>query len=252
MKAMAIWDDVLTERDKIVFQKAGWGKPAGFGKKPVILVVDVIYNFVGAEPKPILESINEWRYSCGQEGWDGVYALQHLLEIARPKGIPVIYTTYERREDAFDAGAWNFKNYRAYDSVDVTGAFGNEIVKEIAPCPEDIVFCKKKPSAFFSTPLMGYLNSLQADTVIVTGTTTSGCVRATALDSFSYNFHTIVPIETSWDRGQTSHKINLFDLSQKYADVLPVKEVEDYIASLPQDVFVDTWPPAKKLAEKAK
>jgi maleamate amidohydrolase len=247
---MAIWDDVLTERDKKVFKAAGWGASGGFGERPVILVVDVIYNFCGDEPEPILESIKKYRYSCGAEAWDGIYALQHLISVARPKGVPIIYQTYERREDAFDAGAWNYKNSRALDACDIVGSHGNEIVKEVAPEDYDIVFCKKKPSSFFHTPLELYLNSLKADTIIVTGTTTSGCVRATAVDAFQYNYHTIVPIETCWDRGQTSHKMNLFDLSQKYAEVLPVAEVEEYIRNLPEGLFADTWPPAAKLLEK--
>ncbi|MGB0119593.1 MAG: hydrolase, partial [Solirubrobacterales bacterium] len=67
-----VWDDVLPEEDRLVFEKAGWGKEVGFGEKPVLLVVDVIYNFVGDVPEPILESIKRWRYSCGERGWEGV------------------------------------------------------------------------------------------------------------------------------------------------------------------------------------
>lgn len=232
-----IWDDVLTERDKQVFQSAGWGRPGGFGNRPVILVIDVNYNFVGDKPEPILESVKRWRYSCGEEGWAGVFAIKELLEAARPKKIPVIYTTQGKRPDGFDNGAWNRKSFRAFEEVDVEGHFGNEIVKEISPRNEDILMVKKKPSAFFGTPLVSYLVDLKADTVILTGTTTSGCIRATAIDSFSYNYYTIIPQECVWDRGQTSHKINLFDIHMKYGDVVLLKDVISYLASLPENLY---------------
>lgn len=234
---MAIWDDVLTERDRQVFLKAGWGKRAGFGKRPAVLVIDVNYNFCGDRPEPILQSIERWRFSCGEEAWEGVAAIRTLLTAAREKNIPIFYTTYSRRADGFDNGAWNRKSFRADDAVDVEGHLGNEIVREIAPEPRDIVFVKKKPSAFFGTPLTSYLIDLQVDTVIVTGTTTSGCVRATAVDAFSYNYYVIVPQECVWDRGQVSHKVNLFDLNQKYADVLPLEEVVAYLKGLPTDLY---------------
>ena len=66
-----VWDDVLPEEDRLVFERAGWGREVGFGEKPVLLVVDVIYNFIGDRPEPILESIKKWRYSCGERGWVG-------------------------------------------------------------------------------------------------------------------------------------------------------------------------------------
>ena len=78
-----VWDDVLPEEDRLVFEAAGWGKEVGFGEKPVLLVVDVIYNFVGDVPEPILESIKRWRYSCGERGWEGVHELEKLIAVAR-------------------------------------------------------------------------------------------------------------------------------------------------------------------------
>jgi maleamate amidohydrolase len=239
---MAIWDDVLTEQDKIVYERAGWGKPGGYGKRPALLVVDVIYNFVGDPELPILESIKTWRYSCGTVGWDGVRALQKLIGKAREKRIPLFYTTWERRVDKLDNGRWNGKNWRVDDPIDVIGHHGNDIVKEVAPQPQDMTFVKKKPSAFFGTALASYLIDLGVDTIILTGTTTSGCIRATAVDGFSYNYYVIVPEECAWDRGEVSHKINLFDIQQKYGDVVKLDEVIAYLDGLPDGLFADKLP----------
>lgn len=231
---MAIWDDVLPEEDRLVFEKAGWGRDAGFGTRPVVLVVDVIYNFVGDRPEPILDSIERWRYSCGERGWEGVHHLAALLEVAHEREVPVFYTGMDRRPDGFDQGAWNWKSHRAGEASDVKGSPGNEIVAEVAPLPQDVVFVKDKPSAFHGTPLMDYLTFLGADTVIVCGTTTSGCVRASAVDAAQYNFHAIVPEECVWDRGTLTHKVNLFDIQMKYGDVKATAEVVDYLRGLPQ------------------
>ncbi|MFT3865167.1 MAG: isochorismatase family protein [Solirubrobacterales bacterium] len=231
---MAVWDDVLPETDRAVFELAGWGRDAGFGTKPALLVVDVIYNFVGDKPEPILESVKRWRYSCGERGWAGVEELARLIAVAREKQVPIFYTGMDRRPDGFDQGAWNWKSYRSGEASDVKGSLGNEIVAEIAPQDSDVYFVKDKPSAFHGTHLLDYLIYLGADTVITTGTTTSGCVRASAVDAAQYNFHSIVPEECVWDRGELTHKVNLFDIQMKYGDVKTTDEVIAYLRSLPQ------------------
>lgn len=245
---MAIWDDVLPELDRRVFEAAGWGRPAGLGSRPVVMVIDVNYNFVGDRPEPILESIKRWRFSCGERGWEGVRAIQRLLERARALRLPVIYTTNPRRPDGFDLGVWNLKSHRSADDVDVVGHKGNEIVGEVAPRPGDLFIEKKKPSAFFGTPLVSYLVSLRADTIILTGTTTSGCVRATAVDAVSYNFRVGVPEECVWDRGELTHKVNLFDLHQKYCDVMTLDEILSYLDRLEPGLFDEEFPPARQSA----
>ncbi len=239
---MAIWDDVIPEADRKIYETAGWSKPGGFGKRPALLLVDIIYNFVGDPEEPIMDSIKKWRYSCGTVGWDGVRATARLVAKAREKKIPLFYTQWERRDDFLDMGRWNDKNYRVDDPIDVTGHHGNEIVKEVAPQPHDMVFVKKKPSAFFATSLASYLIDFGVDTVILTGTTTSGCIRSTAIDAFSYNYYTILPEECVWDRGQLSHKVNMFDINAKYGDVTPLANVLSYLDTVEDDVFRDRWP----------
>jgi nicotinamidase-related amidase len=229
-----VWDDVLPETDREVFERAGWGKRVGFGERPVLLVVDVIYNFVGDRPEPILASIERWRYSCGERGWEGIARLKELVGAAREREVPIFYTGMDRRPDGFDQGAWNWKSHRSGEATDVKGSLGNEIVAEVAPQPEDIVFVKDKPSAFHGTHLLDYLIYLGADTVITTGTTTSGCVRASAVDAAQYNFRSIVPEECVWDRGELTHKVNLFDIQMKYGDVCRTADVISYLRGLPK------------------
>src|SRR5215470_6652305 len=108
-----IWDRFLTERDKAVFAAGGFGARAGFGKRPAVLVIDVNWAFCGEEPQPILESIKRWRTSCGEEAWTALPHIKRLIETARAKGVPVIYTTGGGREDRWDRGSWDWKSSRA-------------------------------------------------------------------------------------------------------------------------------------------
>lgn len=235
---MASWDGVLTPRDKEVFALSGYGKRAGFGQRPALLVIDVNYNFVGDKPEPILESVKRFRNSCGAEGWEGVYRIRELLAEARKKHLPTFYTTAEEnRSNTTIIGGWQAKSSRTTEDMTAAWETSNEIVAEIAPQRGDIVVHKQKPSAFFGTPLMSMLNQVHADSVLVTGTTTSGCVRASVIDAFSYNLKVSVVEECVFDRGQASHKINLFDMAMKYADVIPLKEAIDYIRGLPDNLY---------------
>ena len=235
---MALWDDVLTPRDKEVFALSGYGKRAGFGQRPAVLVIDVNYNFVGDKPEPILESVKRFRNSCGAEGWEGVRHIRELLDETRKKHLPTFYTTgHDDRTNPVAFGRWQGKNSRSAEDRSAEWDKGNEIVADIAPQAGDTLVRKQKPSAFFGTPLISMLNEVHADSVLVTGTTTSGCVRASVIDAFSYNLKVSVVEECVFDRGQSSHKINLFDMAMKYADVIPLQEAIDYVRGLPDNLF---------------
>jgi maleamate amidohydrolase len=199
----------------------------------------VNWAFCGDKPEPILESIKHWRSSCGAESWVAVEYIQSLIEVAHAKGVPVIYTTGVVRPDNWDAGGWRWKNRRRDEDLarPPGGLDPNEIVTPIAPGPRDIVVYKQKPSGFFGTNLSAYLTLLGCDSVIVTGTTTSGCVRATAVDAFSLNYRVILPEEGCFDRSEASHAISLCDMHAKYADVVKTAEVLEYLNGLPPGLF---------------
>jgi maleamate amidohydrolase len=231
---MPIWDDVISETERKIYETGGWGKRMGFGQRPAVVVVDVNYDFVGDKPEPILESIKRWRYSCGDVGWRGVTAIRQLLQAARQKNVPIIYTTVEHRPDALDYGRDRDKNFRTGESTSLPDAKGPQIPDEIAPTTTDIVISKKKASAFFGTPLASYLIDMNIDTLLVTGVSTSGCVRATVVDGHAYNYRVSVVEEATFDRSEAAHKVNLFDMHMKYADVVSLGETIKYLGQLSQ------------------
>ena len=231
--AKRVWDDYLTERDRQVYETAGYGRRGGFGTRPALFIIDVQYNFCGDEPQPILEAVKKYRTACGVEAWDAVPHIEKLMRICREKNVPIFYTVSERRPDMLDSGVQIGKSHRGTEKTSQQGTHATQTVEPLAPRPEDFLIGKRKPSAFFGTPFMSHLNFLDVDTLIVTGCTTSGCVRATAVDAFSYNFKVVIPEETTFDRFQSSHAMNLFDLNCKYADVIPTGEVARYLEALP-------------------
>lgn len=206
---MAVWDGLITPEEQEVYRKAGYGKRRGFGTRPALLVVDVEYNFTGEAPEPVLEAIDKFKDSCGTYAWAAIPHIRRLLDRARRARVPVFFTHGLPKGPAGDRGT--------------------TIVEDLKPGPGELVIAKAMPSAFFGTHLASFLVGARADTVIVTGSTTSGCVRATVVDSDSYRFKTIVPLEAVFDRAETPHRVNLFDMAMKYADVLPVREVEAWL-----------------------
>ena len=234
-----IWNQFLTERDKAVFEASGYGARGGFGKRPALLVIDVHRAFCGDKPEPILESIKRWRNSCGEDAWVALPHIRSLIDKCHEKGIPVIYTTGVRRDDNWDSGSWLWKNSRNTEDKRsrASNLDGNEIVTPIAPGPRDIVVYKQKPSGFFGTNMTSYLTLLGCDSVVVTGTTTSGCVRATVLDAFSLNYRIALVEEGCFDRSQASHAINLCDMNAKYADVVQTHEALAFLDGLPAGMY---------------
>jgi nicotinamidase-related amidase len=223
-----LWDRFLTEQDRQVFPQSGYGARQGFGKRPALLVVDVTIGFVGASSMPVLESNRDWPDSCGDIGWAAVAEIARLLERARAVGVPVIYTKgVEPTPDGIASGRWADKNSRW--GAPGRRAEANDIVPDIAPVDGEVVICKPKPSAFFASGLLSLLVDLGVDQLIVCGTTTSGCVRATVVDGFSMNYRVAVVEEATFDRGEASHAMNLFDMDLKYADVVRVEDALSYL-----------------------
>lgn len=211
---MRIWEQFIKPEELEVYRRAGYGRTFGFGHTPALLVVDVEYDFTGDGPEPILDSIAKYPNSCGPAAWEAMPAIGRLIHLARVLHVPVIYThSFPRNKDTLPRQA----HHRS------------AIVEEISPQPGDIVIEKEAASPFFGTPLISKLINLGVDTLIHTGCTTSGCIRAGVVDASSFRFKNIVVQEAVFDRALTPHWINLFDMDQKYADVLPIAEVEAWI-----------------------
>lgn len=222
---MRPWDGIVSEEEQRAYRAVGFGKPVGMGRRPVLLIIDVQYRTIGTQRKPFWEAIKEFPTSCGEVGWRAVDRIAGLLAEFRRRGFPVLYP-HVAPKLAYDGGRLAQK----VPSIMTIAEKGYEFPAEIAPHPADILVPKKHPSAFFGTALVSYLVDLGADTVVVTGCTTSGCVRGSVSDAFAYNFKVAVPEDCVYDRSAVSHAVNLFDMAQKYADVMPA---DDIIARLP-------------------
>jgi nicotinamidase-related amidase len=240
MASTAVWERFLTEQDREVYALAGYGTRSGPGKRPAVLVVDANYNFLGYEPKPIAESVAELRTACGLVGWQAVPAIETLLAAARAADVPVIYSTGAPRP-AGGLHAWARKNHRAAVEDPAGSATatnrpdGNDFPPAIAPAPGELVIRKEKPSPFFGSPLASYIVGLGVDTLLIVGGTTSGCVRAAVVDAFSYNLRVLVVEDGCFDRGEASHALNLFDMHQKYADVIDLEDALRYLSGLQEE-----------------
>jgi nicotinamidase-related amidase len=229
---MAFWDEVIPASEREHYAIAGYGKRQGLGDHPALIVIDVTYEFIGDRPEPVLDSIKRWPHSSGEVGWKALTPIANVIAAARSIGAPIFYTRGQFDPDAGDAGRWGGKLARGFEWPADRLFRGDDFVAEIAPSDGDTIVRKDKPSAFFGTPLMAYLNERRIDTVLITGCTTSGCVRATAIDAFSFNFRVGVIADAVFDRAQTPHRANLFDLSQKYADVMMSDEVVATLAQI--------------------
>ncbi len=206
--------DLVARNDFEAVRRARLGARVGCGSRPALLVVDATRGFV------------EERFPNGcKQGEAAADAIATLLEAFRSKSLPVLFTRGEP-VNAVLAGRWRDKKFRADDAVDLMNTpEAHKVVDCLEPRPDEVVITKHKPSAFFGTDLTSILVLQGVDTLVVTGLTTSGCVRATVVDAFSYNYRVLVPIECVADRSQISHELSLFDMDSKYGDVVSLESL---------------------------
>jgi nicotinamidase-related amidase len=197
----------------------GFGERGGFGRRPALAIIDMTLGFT--DPKSPL--------ACDLEG--PVKNIRKLLEAARLAEIPVVFTTIAYREsDKLTAAAFIDK-VPALLTLEA-GTRWAEIDPRIAPRETEPVLNKLFASGFFGTGLGSLLTAAGVDTLVVTGASTSGCVRATAVDALQYGFRPVVPREAVGDRNPNAHEANLYDVDAKYGDVVPVEDVLEYLAAL--------------------
>lgn len=221
-----IWDKYLSQRDRRhIAQNAPWPS-VEFGTKPLLLLVDNYRAALGERPLPFFESVKEYPWSTGEEGWRAVERTAELLDRFRTGSLPVAHVTSVHPSDGIPQSYESIHNRKLTRPDD--GAF-HEIVPLLAPAPGEAIFRKTGSSAFHGTSLIAYLNHLDIDTLVVCGETTSGCVRASVTDAASYCFKVFIVEDCVYDRHETSHAISLFDMHMKYGCVLPLQELIRYI-----------------------
>ncbi len=194
-----------------VYQRQGFGNSSGFGVRPALLIVDFQIAFT-----------NPARYGGGNI-LEAVANTKRLLAAARDVKIPIAFTRVVYADAGADAGVFCLKA-KGLENFTESLADG-QITPELSPRADEYIVRKTQPSAFFGTMLAPWLAGKGVDTVIVTGCTTSGCVRASVVDSMSHNFRTIVAVDGVGDRALAPHHANLFDMEQKYADLLTCDEI---------------------------
>lgn len=211
-------DSAWIESTRDFYRSRKMGQRSGYGKSPAVLVVDMARAFCDPE------------HPVGADMSETLEQIAVLLQAARRKDLLTVYTTIAYHESGADAGTWasklpTLKLLRSGDPM-------TEIHPRIAPLQRDHLIVKKFASAFFQTHLASLLYASGVDTLVVAGCSTSGCIRASVIDSVSYGFRTVVPAECVADRVPGPHQANLFDIDSKYADVVSVEEVLDYFSRL--------------------
>ncbi len=227
---MRWWEEVFAADDRDAYESIRRGAPQPRGQRPALLVVDVTRAFCGEPAQSPAESVRKWPTSCGPRAWEAIPYIRRLVETAREAGVPVVFTTGQPGADRLYGGTVKGEGGATGSPMAWPGA--QEIPSEIAPKEGELVLAKPKASACFGTALLAHLHRREADSLIVCGTTTSGCVRATVVDGFSWGYPVFVPEEAVFDRSRLSHAVNLFEMNAKYADVIMGTDACEWLRSL--------------------
>jgi maleamate amidohydrolase len=210
------------EQAREVYKRARLGESVTLGERPAVLVVDFSCGFTDPE------------CALGSDLTAEVEATRGLLDVARERGAPVIFTTIGFEPNLKDGALW-LQKVPSLGALEVGGRWV-EIDPRLERRDDETVVLKKGASAFFGTNLGAILVAQRVDTVILCGATTSGCIRATAVDLLQHGFPTIVPKECVGDRAQAPHDANLFDIQAKYADVVTLEDALAYLEGIPAQV----------------
>lgn len=231
-----IWDPFLSASDRASLRERPY-QMWGYGSKTALVLIDLYRWAFGDRRMALPEAAREWPGSCGLAAWDALPHLERLLGAARKAGMPVVHVT---GLPPHESGVRNwtdttFGGESVYQSTEPVDAAKQrvrfDIIDELKPLPGETVLRKSAPSAFFGTLMVSQLNALGVDGIIMAGESTSGCVRASCVDARSYRFKVTIAEECCFDRHEAPHAINLFDMNQKYADVLPLADVLTHIAT---------------------
>jgi maleamate amidohydrolase len=212
------------ETSDALYRAQGMGQQIGFGKRPAILIIDMQHDFCDPDAPSTLWPSIQTTYG----------PIRQLSSSARSRRIPVFYTQGLVAADGSSAGLWRLKmRSHAMGKVQIVGSKGAEIIPEVQPEHSDRIIRKWRPSAFFRTDFELFLNSLAIDTLLICGTSVSGCVRATVTDGFMRDIRCMVIREGVADRTPQVMEANLFDMHQKYADVVSLNDALQYLEAFP-------------------
>ena len=212
------WLDVI--EPEVIELYSSYRRETGVGPSPALVAIDLYELVYQGGPRPVNELAKTYSSSCGEYAYAAIAPTKRLFAAARSAGLPIFYSTRDAREESQPRAVRATRRQGEPVSPELYA-----IRPEFAPEPGDVVITKLRASAFFGTPLAAHLTQLGVKSVIVCGESTSGCVRASAVDAYSHGFHVALVEECCFDRSLLSHKENLFDIHHKYADVLHVDEV---------------------------
>jgi isochorismate hydrolase len=219
------WRDVVPEADMKLY--ACYARETFVGPNPAVLAID-LYKLVYAGGAHSPYELNDaFPNSCGVYAHNAIEPTRRLFAGARRAGLPIFYCTQDVRKNDRPSGAMSTRRQNVRQRRE-----DYEIFDAFTPEAQDVVIYKQRASAFQGTPLLSHLNLLGIRSLILFGESTSGCVRASAVDAYSNGFHVTLVEECTFDRAELTHKVNLFDLHHKYVDVMHVDEVLGHLGRL--------------------
>ena len=217
------WADIIDDETFEIY--AAYERDLYVGAKPAVLMIDVYQASYDGGQQDVIDVIKEHPSSCGTRAWAMVEPAKQLLASAREAGLPIIYSTGDKRSHAEKGKPTNRQR-----ETDTANAY--KILPELAPEAEDLVIYKQRASCFYGTPLLPHLINYGIRSLIVGGGTTSGCLRAGVQDAKANGFHITLVEECCYDRTDINHKVNLFDMHHKYADVMKLADVVSHLETL--------------------
>ena len=217
---------LVTDDDRTVLDEAGYGQPRGLGHHPALVLVDFQLAYLG-DDQPVVEQLATWPTGGGAAAWAAMRRTLPVLRQARERELPVFLTRIAYSAAQLHDGT--FARKRGSASAFLDGGPGSTLADELAQTPSDVIVTKPAASAFFATGLHELLQERGVDTILVAGLSTSGCVRATAVDAASYGYSVGVVVDGVADRMELSHRVALLDLWMKYADLLTAADARTYL-----------------------
>jgi maleamate amidohydrolase len=221
------WRDVIPEADLELY--SGWRRETFVGECPALLAIDLYDLVYRGGPHSPYELNERYPNTCGIFAHRAIAPTKRLIAAARRASMPIFFCTQETRPNNRPPGATSTRRQRPVSND------GYAIYHEFTIEPTDVLICKQRASIFQGTPLLSHLSLLGVHSLIVCGESTSGCVRASVVDGYSGGFHVTVVEECTFDRAELTHKVNLFDLHHKYADVMHVEEVVAHLHAMRMD-----------------